>query len=116
MTRMGGREGAVAVCGDPEAAAVLVAGGARVVFCGTDAARLATTLITLRDAGGRVAGLIGDLADPEVEAAAVAMASELFAHQSGEPGQPGQPVEPVVVRSVSEAGQQMAKPPAPEGT
>ncbi len=108
----------MAVCGDPEVAAVLVAGGACVVLCGTDGARIADAVVALRDAnrdtardaarqeGGRVAGFLGDLADPAVEAAALAMAAELFGSGSA---------EPVVVRSLSEARQQKAKAPGPAG-
>jgi NAD(P)-dependent dehydrogenase (short-subunit alcohol dehydrogenase family) len=108
----------VAVCGDPEVAAGLVTRGARVVLCGTDGARLAASLIGLREAGretgGRVAGFLGDLADPEVETAALAMAAELFGSD---------PTQPVVVRpgseivtSVSENCQQKAEATRPDGS
>jgi NAD(P)-dependent dehydrogenase (short-subunit alcohol dehydrogenase family) len=100
------------VCADPEVAAVLVGLGACVVLCGTDAAAVAQAVVALREAGGRVAALIGDLADPEGEAAAVAMAAELFGGGGGGEGARG---EPVVVRSVSEARQQQTKPAGSNG-
>ncbi|MDQ1377678.1 MAG: hypothetical protein QOE15_1851 [Acidimicrobiaceae bacterium] len=112
----------VAVCAAPDLAAILVAGGVHVLLCGTDGASLATTVISLRrtatvpvaptDAStdvqtdaptsthspteataGRIAVLVGDLGQPEVEAAARAMARELFG------------AEPVTVRTQSEARQ-----------
>jgi hypothetical protein len=72
----------VAVCGDLEAAAVLLGGGAMVVLCRPEAATLGDAMATHRAAGSppghRLAALVGDLSDPRAQAAALAMASELF--------------------------------------
>lgn len=83
----------VAVCADPEVAAVLMGQGARVVFYGADAERLAEPLTALRAGGSRVGVLIGDPSDPQVEATARTMAAELFGGN------------PVVVDTVSHARQ-----------
>jgi hypothetical protein len=77
----------VAVCRDVEAAAVVLRAGALVVLCGPDAAALGDAVASLRAAaseppGHRLAGLVGDLGEPETEEAARAMARELF---GGEP-------------------------------
>jgi NAD(P)-dependent dehydrogenase (short-subunit alcohol dehydrogenase family) len=97
----------VAVCGDADVASALIAGGAHVVLCAVEAARLSRPVVALRAAAaaagrGRVAALVGDLADPDVEAAARAMAAELFGG------------EPVLVRTKSDAGQLTARAPGPE--
>jgi hypothetical protein len=57
----------------------------------------------LAEGGGRVAAMVGDLDDLEVESAAVAMAAELFGGDA------------TVVRSVSEACQQIPTPPVEKG-
>jgi hypothetical protein len=85
--------GRVAICADPDVAAVLLGQGAGVVLVGTDWAPWAPVLAAPRPAGGRVAVLIGDRADPAVAAAARAMAEELFGGA------------PVVVDTVSHARQ-----------
>ncbi len=83
----------VAVCHDPEVASALIGQGAPVVLYGDGVVELAGAVISLRDAGGRVAALIGDPGDADVEAAALDMARELFGG------------EPVVVHTMSEARQ-----------
>jgi hypothetical protein len=83
----------VTVCADPEVAEVLVARGAAVVFYGADAGWVARALAAPRPPGARVAVLIGDPADPAVEAAAQALAAEQFGG------------DPVVVRTLSHARQ-----------
>jgi hypothetical protein len=62
-----------------------------VLLCGADGDAVSESVMTLRGAGGRVAVMVGDLSDPEVETAALAMGAELFA-------------QAVVVRAVSDAG------------
>jgi hypothetical protein len=83
------------VCADPDVAAALISQGASVVLYGADAERLGEAITVLRPGPGRVAVLIGDPADPDVEGAAGAMAAELFG---------GAPVVvPVVTRPSAEA-------------
>lgn len=70
----------VAVCFDAASAAAVVEGGGMVVLCGTDGEALAASAVALRPAG-RVSVMIGDPADDAVQAAARAMARELFAQE-----------------------------------
>ncbi|MDQ1392351.1 MAG: hypothetical protein QOF30_1328 [Acidimicrobiaceae bacterium] len=103
----------VAVCRDAETAAVLVDRGVHVVLCGTDGTSLAATIASLRQAttgpnrpdapcAGRVAAFVGDLFEPEVVAAALAMAGELFG------------AEPVLLRNDSDLPQLLTRVPGPE--
>ncbi|HEX3425127.1 MAG TPA: hypothetical protein VHT30_03280 [Acidimicrobiales bacterium] len=83
----------VAVCLEVEVAAALVDQGAQVVLYGNRPQELAAAVGRLEESGGRVAVLVGDPDDPEVVAAALAMARELFGG------------EPIMVSSLSEARQ-----------
>ncbi len=60
---------------------------------------VADTVVRLRAVGGAIAVLVGDLADPEVQTAARAMAAELFGG------------DPIVVSRASDAGQEKPGPP-----
>ncbi len=73
----------VTVCADPAVAEILVAQGAAVVFYGADAEWVARVLAAPRPPGARVAVMIGDPADPAVEAAARALAAEQFGGDAG---------------------------------
>ncbi|MDQ6614116.1 MAG: hypothetical protein M3083_05060 [Actinomycetota bacterium] len=96
--------GLVAVCADPDVASVLLARGAHVVLCRPEATRPGEAVSAPHgEPGGRVGLLIGDLADPEVEAAALGMAKELFGG------------EPVLIAAASEAGQFEPYLPGPSG-
>jgi uncharacterized membrane protein len=95
----------VTVCRDIEVASVLVQAGAQVVLGGTDGAVIGEAIGDLRSAGpagARIAALVGDLADPETQASAVAMARELFGG------------EPTVVLTVSAALQLDSHLPGPQ--
>ncbi len=99
----------VAVCTQPELAATLSTGGVHVVLCAVvqpachpptgsaprPAARPGAAKATFA-AAGRVAVFVGDGDRPEVMAAAVAMARELFG------------AEPVIVRTAADAAQLLA--------
>jgi len=64
-----------------DVAADLLGRGVALVLCGEDAGGLATAIAALRpcaEKGGRVVAMVGDPADPDVQAAAREMARELF--------------------------------------
>lgn len=77
---MGSLDGKLAVVapGGGDAPAGLAADGAAVLVAGEDAAAVGGLVASLRAAGARAAGFVGDVSSPADRAALLEMATELF--------------------------------------
>lgn len=77
---MGRLDGKLAVVspGGGDAAAGLAADGAAVLVAGEDAAAVGELVVSLRAAGARAAGFVGDVSSPADRTALLEMATELF--------------------------------------